>query len=403
MWRAFASGILDALDATAALDIALLALLLYPTLVGLQRVRRRNALRGALLLGGIYLLARQFNMVLTSDALEAFFAIMLVALVMIYREELRRLVEQVARLGQRRPATAGAELTLAEQLGDCMFELADNRWGALIVLAGEEPVDAHLTGGTALGGVPSSPLLLSIFDPSSAGHDGALVIESGTVSCFGAHLPLSKNLDELGGRGTRHAAALGLSEKCDATCVVVSEERGQVSLARGGQLWATDDLAEASAAFAEQLGARPKAQRPWQTLLHRHHGTKLVALALSAVAWVVLVYGGQVMQQRIAVPIQTQGVGPKLRLVSVIPTELRVTASGVRRDFALVRPGATRVLLPLDAIEAGHQRVTISAEHVVLPKGLTFRGAYPPSVVVTLRPRLDAVKAAPEKTAQPKR
>jgi DNA integrity scanning protein DisA with diadenylate cyclase activity len=82
----------------------------------------------------------------------------------------------------------------------------------------------------------SEPLLLSLFDPGSPGHDGTVLLRGSAVERFAVHLPLSADHAALGPGGTRHAAALGLAERCDAICLVVSEERGTVSVARDGQI-----------------------------------------------------------------------------------------------------------------------------------------------------------------------
>src|SRR5262249_56151173 len=108
--------------------------------------------------------------------------------------------------------------------------------GALFVLPRPEPIEGHVGGAIPLGGRISEPLLLSIFDASSPGHDGAVILRGSQLERFAVHLPLSVNRAALGAGGTRHAAALGLSERCDATCIVVSEERGTVSVARDGAI-----------------------------------------------------------------------------------------------------------------------------------------------------------------------
>ena len=104
------------------------------------------------------------------------------------------------------------------------------------MLPQREPIESHVEGGIALDGRLSEPLLLSLFDPSSPGHDGAVILRGAQIERFAVHLPLSVNRAALGPGGTRHAAALGLSERCDAICIVVSEERGTVSVARDGLL-----------------------------------------------------------------------------------------------------------------------------------------------------------------------
>ena len=105
----------------------------------------------------------------------------------------------------------------------------------MIVLQGNDPLERHINGGTNLDGIVSEPLLESLFDPHSIGHDGAVIIDGNRVTKFGCHLPLSMNTSKYENIGLRHTAALGLAERSDAICIVVSEERGTISLAYHGK------------------------------------------------------------------------------------------------------------------------------------------------------------------------
>src|SRR5699024_11365592 len=102
----------------------------------------------------------------------------------------------------------------------------------------------HIHGGIKLEGEISLPFLLSIFNPESPGHDGAVLLEDHEITRFGVHLPLSTNLNRQLTSGTRHAAALGMSEHCDALVGVVSEERGVISVAQAGHLFEVDTGSE---------------------------------------------------------------------------------------------------------------------------------------------------------------
>ena len=169
--------------------------------------------------------------------------------------------------------------TLARTLGD----LARARTGALVVIRGKDAIARHLDGGEDVEGRLSEPLLKSIFDPHSIGHDGAVVIDGHLIDKLGCHLPLSKNLEKLPRSGTRHAAALGLSERSDALCLVVSEERGTISVARRGnlQVVATPaDLLEVLAAFYDEIA--PRAGTGFlKGFFRRNYREKAVSLALA--------------------------------------------------------------------------------------------------------------------------
>ena len=218
------------------LDILIVTLVIYTFLVVLKRTRRSGLIfTGIVIVGAIYLLARKLNLLLTVALLQGFFAVILVALIVIFQEDLRFFFERMAALWlerglpgykRRRTRLPRREVEiLARTLGD----LARGKIGALVVLRGKDSIARHLEGGEDVDGLISESLLKSIFDPHSLGHDGAVVIGAGRIEKLGCHLPLSTNFDRLPRSGTRHAAALGISERSDALCLVVSEEQGTIS------------------------------------------------------------------------------------------------------------------------------------------------------------------------------
>ena len=107
---------------------------------------------------------------------------------------------------------------------------------------------------------------------------------------FGCHLPSSTNFGELGDRGTRHAAGLGISERSDALAVVISEERGSITIAHDGALSELSDADALAAALQKFLGDRARPPNPWRELLTRHHAAKIAALGVAMLSWVVLVF-----------------------------------------------------------------------------------------------------------------
>ena len=273
-----------------ALDVALVALLLYTGMSWLRRTHAALAVLGLSLLAGVYLAARALHLQLTTWVFQGSFAVLALALVVMFQDELRRGFEELAsyalaRRGDRRP-----RLDTSDVLARALADLAAAKIGALVVVAGGQRLDRLLQGGHELGGRLSPALLASLFDPHSPGHDGAVVIEDRDVTRFGAHLPLARGTAALRGLGTRHSAALGLSERSDALCLVVSEERGSVSAARSGelrQIGSEDELAKLIASFYRERRALGRARPKLGELVRGRHLEKLAALALAVGLWVL--------------------------------------------------------------------------------------------------------------------
>ncbi len=227
---------LPALRWVDLLDIGIVASLVYAVILWLRRSQASLVALGLALLCGVYLAARLLDLQLTTLAFQSLFAVSILVGVIIFQEEIRQAFEEFAGWALGRQREAQPRLDTREILVEWIFELARQRRGALIVLRGRHLLDRHLQGGTELDGRLSGALLASLFDPHSAGHDGAVIVDNRRVTRFGVHLPLARKAQVAVGLGTRHRAALGLVERTDALALVVSEERGEISAARNGQL-----------------------------------------------------------------------------------------------------------------------------------------------------------------------
>lgn len=367
------------------LDVALMVLIVYGVLVWLRHTKAQLALLGASTLGGAYLLARHAGLALTAWALQGFVAVAAVLLVVVFQADLRRGLERVALpvLGRRRKlAPAEAQ----EAVVRATVELAAARRGALIVLPGREPIERHIEGGIRLGGVVSEPLLLSLFDPNSAGHDGAVVIEGGDVARFAVHLPLSADFAQLGERGTRHAAALGLSECCDALTIVVSEERGSVCVARAGRLLEMDapGLTRLIEEFASTSGAARGRTGVWRTV-RRSVRDLVLAVGISLALWAAVVPGSEVTETVVRVRVVVEDVPPGYVLEKVDPEEVTVTASGPRRTLLFTAPGDFELDVDAILLQLGRRGFDVDTGDVKHPPGVNVLAVKPERINLSVR------------------
>ncbi|HIG01366.1 MAG TPA: hypothetical protein EYQ66_08695, partial [Myxococcales bacterium] len=304
--------LLAELRLTDLIDILIVASLIWFVIAWFRTSQARLALMGLGALGVLFGLARGLELQLTTSLLQGFFAVLAVMLVVVFQEDLRRLFEGIAVWGLRRGAPHPPP-DVERALVRALFQLAQVKVGALVILPGREPLDRHLDGGIHLDGRFSEQLILSLFDPQTPGHDGGVLVNSNRVLRFGVHLPLSTDWDRLGGGGTRHAAALGLAERCDAMCLVVSEERGEVSIAQGGEIQGVatpEDLALALKRFIGR-STRPAGPSGLEDLLGRlRTGWRegLIALGLATSVWYVAVPGGAVETMERRVPVKVENL-----------------------------------------------------------------------------------------------
>jgi uncharacterized protein (TIGR00159 family) len=346
----------------------------------LRGSRVRSEIAGLGLLVGVYLLARSLDLELTTLLLQGFFAVFILVLVVVFQDDLRRIFGQLGSWQRARGATR-PETGPLDVLVRTVARLAETRTGALVVLPGREPIERHVEGGVYLGGRVSEPLLLSIFDASSPGHDGAVVLRGREVERFAVHLPLSANHAELGPGGTRHAAALGLAERCDAVCVVVSEERGTVSIARDGHLTLLSTPRELAAELGRTSEPTPQTRSGWW----RRGGLEAAAaLAGSLVLWTIFVPGSDSGEVELRVPIEVTSLPPGYALESVEPEEATVTLRGLRRDLLLM--GREDVGVQIDAYLArlGRRTFKLSADDVRKPAPLSVEAIEPERVRISV-------------------
>ena len=274
-----------------------------------------------------------------------------------------------------------------DTLARALTGLARQKRGALVVIPGLEPLDRHLDGGVLLDARVSEPLLLSLFDPHSPGHDGAVLLEGDRAARFAVHLPLSTDHAQLGQRGTRHAAALGLAERCDALCLVVSEERGTLSVARAGTLrtlsrpeLVSEQIRDFLAQLTPDRGDAPQ----WVRVARRWREAAL-AFVLAAGVWVLAVPGSGVTVREFAVPVQILDLPRGYELEGVEPQEIQVTLSGRRRDLMVLEPGGVVVRVNTVLVELGRRTFAIGPDQVSHPPGTEVVTVAPDSVRISLK------------------
>ncbi len=248
------SSILEQVDLTAIVDIGITALLIYWLFSLIRGTRAVRLVIGVSVLVLVYALAVAFDLRLLTQIIQSGAVVGLFALVVIFQPELRRALERIGRVGSfgwlLTPADSRVVAHVSTEVARAAAELSAIGQGALIVLERETGLEEVAETGVMIHGDVSSDLLRTIFTSRSPLHDGAVIIRDERIVAAGALLPLAETSIHTERFGTRHRAALGITEQTDAVVVVVSEENGQISLVERARI--VRNLTEAGLAQAIQ-------------------------------------------------------------------------------------------------------------------------------------------------------
>ncbi|HSA05914.1 MAG TPA: diadenylate cyclase CdaA [Candidatus Gastranaerophilales bacterium] len=223
------------------LEIFILGFIVYRIYKFIAGSHAEQLLKGILTLILALIMSKVFNLQIISKVLESVVNIVIFSLVVIFQPELRRILGYLGQKGflNKHIINADSEYdinTIIDEIIDAVKHLSKSHTGALIVFYNSSEMENVLEVGTKLNSVISAELILTIFHPNTPLHDGAVVIKQDRIHASGVLLPLTENPKLSWQYGTRHRAAIGMSEISDATCLVVSEETGNISIAQGGTL-----------------------------------------------------------------------------------------------------------------------------------------------------------------------
>lgn len=227
---------LDALTWRDFVDVVIVAIVIYYLLLLIRGTRAVQVLLGILFLGGVFYLAGLAGLLTLQRLLQSFLIVLPFAVIVLFQQEIRRALASFGRnplLGfntQQKTETTIQEVVLAASA------LAARQTGALIVIQRLEGLREYIENGIQLDAEISYHLLINIFDPHTPLHDGAAIVQGDRIAAAACFLPLTIRTELAHELGTRHRAAMTISEDTDALAVVVSEETGIVSLAVGGEL-----------------------------------------------------------------------------------------------------------------------------------------------------------------------
>ena len=337
---------------------------------------------------GIDFFARTFNLGLTRQLFQPLLTFFVAIFVLVFQPEIRKFFKWFSSGRKMKFSKALTPDDNVQTIVRSAFEMAKKRIGAIIVLPGEYPLDDLVEGGFPLEGKISLPLILSIFDPTSPGHDGALLVEGSVIKAFGLHLPLAREFSEFSRVGTRHRAAAGITERTDALAIVVSEERGEVSVSVGGKLTkinAPEELADVLHDFFKETLPSELPHGFWYYFASKNAGSKVASVFIAFCLWFLFVYQSGVVSREYEIPIEYRYLPNNIVVSKSIPSSVKVVISGNNTDIDSFDTKDISVLVDAKNAKAGETYININKDNIKIPPYLDLTSVSPKGVDVIFK------------------
>lgn len=364
-------AILSNIGVSDVLDILFISFVAYQLYIWFSGTKAFKALIGIILLSGIYLVAESWGLFLTTWVFQILWQVFVILLIILFQREIRQMLERfnpLRKFGYRQGNTAEAWIP---GFSEWVFDAAKKKMGVLIVFERADLVFDLVTKGIAMESDPVPEILNSIFIKESPLHDGATLISNGKIlkaSCF---LPLSVQENLPKEWGTRHRAALGLTEQSDACVLIVSEERGEVSMARGQKI---EKIANKDELAKLIVDVALSAKEPEQTHLidkiksglTLRYPLKLAVFASVFILWLAFA-GQQNFEKRMDLPVSLKNIPAGLERSSSNDPTILITCRGLRKDISLLDKNNISASVDLFSARPGTYFYPVNTGNLTLP------------------------------------
>jgi uncharacterized protein (TIGR00159 family) len=371
------------------LDILVISILLHRLFLLFRGTSVLQIMVGLLFLWVLHGTAQATGLVLTSWFLEGFGAIAVLVLVVVFRNEIREVLIQTnpVRLFLGRPYEP--QVINPAAIVQTAFQLAKIRTGALLVFQNRDRLGEFLREGIPLGGRYTPQIIESIFAKDSPVHDGAAIIRGNRIERVGTFLPLTQREGLPQMFGSRHRAAIGLTELSDAVVIAVSEERGEVSVVYRGKVEMTRDPRKMERSLRRLLlGVAPEQKpaslaREW---VNQAAGLVLTFVLVSAF-WVLS--GKQQSLINLTIPLDFRNIPEYLELKRASAERVEIQVTGKGRLVSALKPEQMSAFVDLKETSSGTLKVPLSADNVKLPLGVAVVRVTPSAITVELEQRIE--------------
>ena len=327
-------------------------------------------------------LAMSMGLIVTSWAMQGIIAAAALIIIIVFRNEIAGVLQAPILKSFFWGIPKRQIQTPVDIIVESVYELSRHKLGALIVLPLKKGIESVVNGGIPWQGKLSREMLLSIFWHGTPVHDGATVIQGDQIVEVAAILPLSKSNDLPSHFGTRHRAAFGLAEKTDALVIVVSEERGDVTVFKDRAIIIIKDSVDLDRVLREHTGTLHAAKGARRQTMEMSFAAMICLVGITAI-WFSFARGFETFVT-LEVPVEFMNRGPKMELLATSASNVTLQLSGAGSLIRSVRPEQVKVKLDLANAVTGSNQITITRDSIFLPPGVTLKKVEPQVLEVNL-------------------
>lgn len=370
-------------------DILIMTFLLYQMYSWFRGTRAIQVLLGLGVVTLIYFATRFLDLYMTSWVLQELGTVLIILIIVVFQTEIRQALYRFSLLRHILDSRQETQHSQFQDISETLFRMAANKTGALIVFQGNESLQDLMTNGVIIDSEISPQMLESIFFNGSPFHDGAALINNGRIEKAACHLPLSVSPEVPQHLGTRHRAALGLSERSDAVIVAISEERGEVSLVTAGtfRLMGTPSqlISALDGLLRSEVESRPRItlrQRVFSNLLPK------VSLLIGVCVFWGLITTRQGQITTVTAPVLLNGVPDGIVLLRTVPEEVTVQIKAM--SSLAPPPSKLDLTAEIDAsgVTEGTTVLRVNHANISVPSGMIITSVSPSSVRTSAEKKL---------------
>ena len=364
-------------------DISLVSYILLRFYVLFRGTSAFRVLIGMILLWFFQQVAVSMGLIVTSWVVQGVVAVGAIIIIVIFRNEIRNVLLARNLKSIFWDFSSKTVITAIETIVQGVHEMAQHKCGALLVFPGKEDLEEVVQGGIPWKGAISKEMILSIFWPDNPVHDGAAVIQGNQINQVAAILPLSRRDDLPSYYGTRHRAALGLAEATDALVIAVSEERGDVVVARGSQLKIVKQKRRLGQILQEHMGVSVKKGREARKETLTFIAAALFSVIFTTGVWFSVSRGVDTLVT-LQVPLEYTKRDLAMEIVNTSVNTVNLELEGSGALIKSIRPDQVQIRMDLSKSKAGPNTFSITRKSISLPPGVILKGVTPSVVEVEL-------------------